>query len=239
MVIPYCDCFKLPYPELIFLYPLCLDNEMDMPYNKIKKNGDSLMQVLKDEIRQQIERAAIEVFMEKDFEKALMKEIADRAKISVSNIYNYFESKEKLYDSIVDPAYYQIQELMQTLMENEHGKSFKDRNFTEQFIWIIANAIGVFVKKNRVQLLLLFDKSRGTNHEQLKDGLIEFLERHFTEGLEAGPKTDMPFIMHISATNLVEGLLEIVRHYRSEDWADRSIKDLIRYHISGIAQFLE
>jgi hypothetical protein len=45
--------------------------------------------------------------------------------------------------------------------------------------------------------------------------------------------------MHIAATNLVEDLLEIIRYYKSDTWAESAIKDFIRYQIRGLAQFFK
>lgn len=196
------------------------------------------MQILKDEVREHIMKAAIDVFIEDGFERASMKHIADKAKISVSNIYNYFESKEKLYYAVVDPVYYQIDQLLQSFMENETGKSFTDNVFIEQFIRFIANAIATLIKTNRNQLLLLFDKNQATKYEKLKDRMIGFFEEHFLNALKCNPE-NASFIMHIGATNLIEGLLEIVRHYKDDEWVNKSVNDLIKYHICGTAQFFE
>lgn len=195
------------------------------------------MQILKDEIREKIENAAIEVFLEKGFIGASMQNVAARAGVSVSNIYNYFESKEKLFATIVAPVNSQINQLLEKLIQHETGKSFEDRDFIEGFIQTIAVGIGMFIKKNRRQLLIIFDKSYGTKYEHTKEKLIGFLEEHFTDSLEEKPSESASFIMHISATNLVEGILEIVRHYRSDAWVESSVNDFIRCHICGLAQF--
>jgi AcrR family transcriptional regulator len=198
------------------------------------------MQILKDEVREDIEKAAIEEFLVKGFERTSMQNIAKRAKVSTSNIYNYFESKEKLFITIVDPVYCQINQLIQGFMEYETGQSFTDGNFIEEFIQTVAKSTGMFIKENHLQLLLIFDKSRGTKYEQLKEDLIKFLEDHFSSSLKGTQLNECTaFIMHISATNLVEGLLEIVRHYRSDAWADHTVNDFIRYHIRGLAQFFD
>jgi AcrR family transcriptional regulator len=195
------------------------------------------MQVLKEEIREKIVNAAIEIFLEKGFAGASMQKVAARAGISVSNIYNYFESKEKLFYEIVDPVYSQIGQLLQGFMRHETGKSFEDGRFLEEFVQTVAAGTGILIRRNRRQLLLIFDKSHGTRYEQAKEQLVGFLEEHFINSLEKKPSESAAFIMHISATNLVEGLLEIVRHYRSDTWVDGSVKDFIQCHICGLAQF--
>ncbi|HBE78060.1 MAG TPA: hypothetical protein DDW65_09825 [Firmicutes bacterium] len=198
------------------------------------------MQILKDEVREEIEKAAIEVFLEKGFERALMQNMAEKAKVSASNIYNYFESKEKLFAVIVDPVYCQINQLMQGFMEYETGRSFTDSGFVEGFVQTVAKGTGRFIKENHLRLLLIFDKSRGTQYEQFKENLIEFLEQHLKSSLKDSRLNESAsFIMHISATNLIEGLLEIIRHYKSDAWVENSVNDFIKYHIRGLAQFFD
>jgi AcrR family transcriptional regulator len=198
------------------------------------------MQILKDEVREEVKKAATAEFLAKGFERASMQNIAGRAKASTSNIYNYFEGKEELFYTIVDPVYCQINQLMQNFMAYETEKSFTDSSFIEDFIQNIASGTGKFIKENRLQLLLIFDKSRGTKYEQFKENFIELLEQHFKSGLKDNQLNEgTSFIMHISATNLAEGLLEIIRHYKSDAWIDHSVNDFIRYHIRGLAQFFE
>ena len=45
------------------------------------------------------------------------------------------------------------------------------------------------------------------------------------------------FIFHILARNLLEGLLEISKHYINDKWVDYNIEALMKYHVHGMAQF--
>ncbi|MBF0906129.1 MAG: helix-turn-helix transcriptional regulator, partial [Atopobium sp.] len=55
------------------------------------------MQVLKEEVRERILAAAVQVFYEKDFRSAKLQDIARLADVSVSLLYSYFKNKEKLF----------------------------------------------------------------------------------------------------------------------------------------------
>ena len=59
------------------------------------------MQVLKEEVRERILAAAVQVFYEKDFRSAKMQDIARLADVSASLLYSYFENKEKLFEGVV------------------------------------------------------------------------------------------------------------------------------------------
>jgi len=43
--------------------------------------------------------------------------------------------------------------------------------------------------------------------------------------------------MHILAINLTEGILEITRNYKNDEWAKSNIESLMKYHIRGMVQF--
>ena len=44
-------------------------------------------------------------------------------------------------------------------------------------------------------------------------------------------------LMHILAMNLIEGILEITRNYKNDEWARSNIESLMKYHIRGMVQF--
>ena len=62
------------------------------------------MQVLKESVRNAIVEGAILEFFEKGFQDANMRQIAERANITVGNIYRYYKNKETLYEEILLPA---------------------------------------------------------------------------------------------------------------------------------------
>lgn len=70
------------------------------------------------EIRQKssenIENIALELFALKGYHATSISQIAQKARISKGLLYNYFESKEKLLDSIIMKVYHEIMRIVQT-----------------------------------------------------------------------------------------------------------------------------
>jgi AcrR family transcriptional regulator len=60
-----------------------------------------MAQVLKDEVRERIRRAALEVFAERGFRGATMPEIARRAGVAPANLYRYYDDKDALFAAVV------------------------------------------------------------------------------------------------------------------------------------------
>ncbi len=202
------------------------------------------MQVLKEEIREKITQAAVDEFLKNGFIRASMRKIAKNARISVSNLYNYFRNKEELFYSVTDPVHFHIDNLFKHLIEYESEEDFSNEQFVVQLTEHAAKVIGELIKKYRNQFLLIMDRSNGTKYENYKRMIVSAIENHFKEHIkstERKKKSTMKssFIMHIIATNLIEGFLEISRCYKDTEFVDHNINALLKYHIKGIAQFLE
>lgn len=199
------------------------------------------MQILKDEIRKRILSAAMEEFMEKGFPGASMRSIADRSFIRVSNLYNYFRGKEDLFNALADPVFGKFNSFMKDFLKREPEPDFKNNEFVSGFAQLLLEELGVFLIENRRGMILLFDKSGDTRHENLREKVIGMLEEHFIGASGVGHSKSRSgaggghFVMHIIATNLLEGIMEILRHGQSEKRMKDSLASLIHYHVRGFA----
>lgn len=202
----------------------------------IIKNGWSLMQVLKEEIRIKILETAKGLFLANSFEKASMNMIAKKVGISKSNLYNYFPSKEEIFLCLTDKAYAEIQNLSDNLLNHEAGVAF-DLN---KFLAFMSNEIIRILIKYREKMLLIMDCSKGTRYENVKQKLIFHLQQHFIKEFKVHHVSmdDDGFFSHYISTSLIEGLLEPIRHNKSDEWISKNIKILLEYHINGYAHFL-
>lgn len=93
----------------------------------ISENADSpllcsreikLMQYSKDDIQKEILKAAEKVFLENGFPKASMREIAQEAQVVLSNIYNYFKSKDDIFCTVVRP----VISAFERMLHEHHGR---------------------------------------------------------------------------------------------------------------------
>ena len=170
-----------------------------------------------------------------------MRNIAKKAKISTSNIYNYFKGKDYLFYSLIDPVYEKIRFLLFNLFETE--KKIGEDEFFRQISDVFAHPVGEIIKENPKELIILMDGSKGTKYGNFKENLIKTFESHFTESIVHEKKVietnlNKSFVMHVIATNLLEGFLELAKHYKNDEWVDSNINLLINYHINGISGLL-
>jgi len=195
------------------------------------------MQVLKDEIRQWILSEALMLFLEKGYEKASMRELAQRVGTSVSNIYHYYANKEDLFRAIAEPIASRVNHVLSEIITHEaQGPTELVR---EEYV---TKEIGETIKAHRREFLVLMDKSGGTSYEHVRSDIISAVETHIIQHhLKDSKEARHPgggFLMHFLATNLIEALVEIARHCDDEKEVEHSIHALMKYHIGGVARLM-
>lgn len=198
------------------------------------------MQFKKDDIREKILTAAEETFLAKGFRRASMRDIAQNAGISTSNMYNYFKSKEELFYVMTDPVFYHLENFRKRIFEYKADKKFNNQDFLRQFAEFAPREMFEMVRDHHKELLLIMDCSKGTKYEQLKKMTAKTLETNFSENIISKKKKVLlqdSILMNILAMNLIEGILEITRNYKNDEWAKNNIESLMKYHIRGMVQF--
>lgn len=196
------------------------------------------MKILKDEIRSSIELAAIREFTMKGFNGASIREIAKTAGVSKSNIYNYFENKEALFEYICEPAYRKLNTVLETFISHEENESLGSDEQIEKLVLQASDVFVSLISKHSRQLIIIFDKSRGTRYADVKNELIGLLENHFTKKQHPEKQNEHTlFVMHIIATNLAEAFLETLRHNQQPEHAREILKKYLEFHLKGISVF--
>jgi hypothetical protein len=89
-------------------------------------------------------------------------------------------------------------------------------------------------------LVILAEKSAGTRYEKAKEEMVTLLRMHFAEVVrKSGPATQIDenqgFILNIIAANYIDGIMKILKDFRSRQWAEQNLKTLLTYHLSGIS----
>ena len=131
-------------------------------------NGCTVMQTQKDEIKNRILEAALEEFLVEGYQNSSLRNIAQQAGITVGNIYSYFTSKEDLFDSVLEPALEQMQQLVNVQVPKEEILSLST-------ISELTKLISKVFMKNRSEFLILMNGSAGSKHENMKVELTRML----------------------------------------------------------------
>ena len=186
------------------------------------------MQVLKEEVRERILAAAVQVFYEKDFRSAKMQDIARLADVSASLLYSYFENKEKLFEGVVTSVpsdFDRIAREEESVLADTPSERFR----------IAAEGPLLDMLAHHKRLVILVDKSRGTAYEHAKDDFVESIERHIRRMVNKRAPLRYPDLLaHVLASNFVESLMEVARHYSSEDEARDMLALIAQCYYEGV-----
>lgn len=187
-----------------------------------------MAQVLKEEIRDKILKAALEEFYDRGYKSSAMRNIAKKAKIPTGLIYSYYENKEALFDAVLCPVLYDWERVLTAGGEN------KSKHIDSE-IYGLSKAeteciLNLF--DHRQEFIILINKSQGTKYENEKERFIKDIEDHLNK--HRNDDMDDEVFLHVIANNFVDGLMQIMYHYKGKEWAVMILHKLSKMYLSGI-----
>ena len=146
----------------------------------------------KVEIRKKLLEAAVELFDEKGFSRATMREISDRAGLSAGTIYKYFPNKDKIFHAYFDDK---VDELIEVLKEIEDFDSY---SLKEKLQSLIETQLELFTPdRDFVQMafraLLDSPLKSFTEMRPTREKVIDLVRRYLSTAVEAGEISPQPF----------------------------------------------
>lgn len=184
-----------------------------------------MAQILKEDIRERILCGALEEFYQNGFTGTTMRSIAKRAGVPAGLIYSYYENKEALFDEVLRPVCYDWSHVL-TGDGSSHGEGPGSLSGAEAAC--LDNLL-----EHRREFLILMDRSGKTKYEGEKETMIREIEAHLNSHNELCDQKD-PVYLHIVAGNFVDGLLQIMYHYKSKEWALMILHRLTKMYLLGI-----
>ena len=178
------------------------------------------MQVLKEEVRNSIIKAAKHEFRQNGFKNSSMRSIAKKSGMTVGNLYRYFNNKEDLFHTVVSPAFNKIIKLIDEEVVSVLGKDMVAEYATKRIIEIHS--------EHREELLILINGSKGTNYEGGKIQLISLVEKRinrlFDDIRKDGVVIEDDFLARAIAVSYVEGFIIILNNYKDVDKISKQIE---------------
>ncbi|MDO7907597.1 TetR/AcrR family transcriptional regulator [Paenibacillus sp. JX-17] len=197
------------------------------------------MQAKKDEVKKQIEAAALQVFFRKGYPDAKMSDIADEIGISVGNIYTYFKNKKELFYAVVPPSL--VDYLKNVLVESIHfdnQTSFDDVNDTDRSA--IVQEQMKLLNEYSMQMVIIFERNKGTVYSTAKNELIELMIETKKPYLkpsykryDIGTEENM-ILLNIIANSIIDTILDLLKRDMSPDSRIRIFEALSLYRLHGL-----
>ncbi|MFF2908013.1 TetR/AcrR family transcriptional regulator [Paenibacillus sp. NPDC057934] len=202
------------------------------------------MQSKKEEVKQQIEAAALKVFFRKGFSDAKMNDIADEIQISVGNIYTYFKTKKELFYSVVPVSL--VDYLKHVLVENiriDNQISFDDVNNEEKSA-LVQEQVNILTQY-RMQIVIIFERNKGTVYSNARNELIDLMIETKKPYLKNSYKRyqieteENLILLNIIARNVINMVLDLLKREMSDDSRKRIFEALSLYWLQGIKSINE
>jgi len=195
------------------------------------------MRILKDDIYKSILRSARKEFISKGFKEASMRSIAKDAGVGLSNIYNYFKSKDEIFLAIVNPAKNDIFNFI-TQKHNEESFQFYNMSQYGHSEDDIEHYIGLIEKYKEEYRLLLYH-SQGSSLCNFRDELTNHMTHVSYDymGLEKKynphAREVSSFFIHAMASWMVSILGEIVTHELDRQKIKEFFDEYFRFGFAG------
>ena len=179
-------------------------------------------------------------FLNKGFQDASLRTIAQEADTSTGSIYTRFGDKEGLFKAIVEPVAAEMKQMFVSIQETFHSfDADTQRNETGKFSDDCMEQIIDFIYDHFDTFRLLLDSAYGTLYQNYVNELVDievqytckYLQVTGNESVASGQLTTD--LMHIMTTAFMNGLFEVVRHGMSREIAHRYIGKLNEYHRAG------
>ncbi|PIF05673.1 MAG: TetR family transcriptional regulator [Draconibacterium sp.] len=202
------------------------------------------MQIQKKDVRKNILIVARKEFLEKGFKDASMRSIAKKADVSLSNIYNYFRNKDKIFREILSALLNTINRVMEEHNSPSHisvdilSSDEYMRSQIDMFVELIDNY------KDDFKLLLF--KSSGSSLANYREEIIELQTRVGKEyiGLmkEKFPSINgeiSDFFIHTMSSWWMSIISELVMHDLSHRELERFIREYMEFGAAGWKRLMQ
>ena len=178
------------------------------------------MQVLKEEVREKIKIAALREFEKNGYQKTSMRSIASSAKLTVGNLYRYFENKDDLFDVIIQPAFQEIYQFIEEFARFEEDKPLEKRQ-KDSFIKTFEESLIRIYIQHRAELIILLNGSKGSQMENAREQIIYLIAERIKKEAFPKMKKEMTvvdgFLAEVLAISFIEGISLVLNKYKDKE----------------------
>lgn len=197
------------------------------------------------ETKEKLIASAKAEFMEKGYAKASLRKICANAGVTTGALYFFFDDKEDLFRTIVEPPLAMLVNMMQEhFREEEQILSLPDiyehqSGDHDEFVEMLIRHL----YQNYDAFILLLTKSQGTAFEDCLDRIVDMMEKEFDVSVKlfakqcAGRQVD-DRIIHWMAHMTIDAFIHLLTHEREEQEAVRQMKVIMNFIVRGFVEMI-
>ncbi|MCD8027332.1 MAG: TetR/AcrR family transcriptional regulator [Erysipelotrichaceae bacterium] len=198
-----------------------------------------------NDTQEKILSCAMDEFLEKGFLNASLRHIVKKAGVTTGAFYRYYDSKEILFEALVDEHAQHILDLYDQAVDNLEKLS--GNNQTRQMADITDDCIMLmldYVYDHYDAFKLLLQCSKGTQYDQFTHQLVmrevkstqNYIKTLNDMGHHMNPISDN--LIHIIASGMFSSMFEVVIHDMPLSDAKEYVKQLRRFYSAGWEELL-
>lgn len=195
------------------------------------------MQTLKGNIKQRILHAGRKEFFRKGFSKASVRAIASEAGVGIGNLYNYFQSKDHLFCSVLAP----LTSSLCAILEHHHGESADAlKMMREEYLASTVSEYLNLLRGNRTLMKILFFSAQGSSLEHFKteftDKATEQVKKWLANNKELHPQMNIKvsdIMIHLHTVWIFTLLEEILMHNIPDEEIPEIVEEYMTFEIWG------
>lgn len=195
------------------------------------------------ETKARLLESARQEFIEKGYMKASLRNICKNAGVTTGALYFFFDSKEDLFEEIVEEAIQGISQRMKEHFEGEKEMLENKEQFhpsQEEYAEHLEMSEQIIhqLYRYRDEFLLVLTKSQGSKYENIKDDFIALSEKQ-SRLMRNGMACQNPEIqisdafIHWLAHEQVEMYIHTLSHIEKEEDAIAFIREGVAYTMAG------
>ncbi len=197
------------------------------------------MQVVKDNTRKLLLNTARKAFLQKGYKAVSMREISKLSGIGLSNIYNYFSSKDELLTVVLRPLLNEMDRMLER--HNKPGGLSLDIFTSEDYIRGSLNEIMRIVTNYHQEIKLLFLYSQSSMYQDYLEKWIDRCTEKSVEYMDEMKRlhpelnTDISrFFLRYTSSCWIDMMKETALHEElSHEETERFLNEYVRYVTGG------
>lgn len=195
------------------------------------------MQTLKPEVRERINNAAAVVFEKYGYERASMRTIAQKARMTAGNLYRYYKNKETLFEALVEESY----QINKSIILSAREGIMHDPEFKIESVPRIVNAIAQTLFPIRNATMILYHHSKGTKYEHMYTEMFDILSELYFNSFKANTDFSDERARTVASLNsyyFINANLNALMHSSSIEEFKKILQDNILFHRYGIYGYM-
>ena len=198
---------------------------------------------INNESREKLIECAKKEFLEKGFAKASLRNICSQAGLTTGAVYFLFNDKNGLFEAVVSGALGEFTQLMQTHLAEEINADISTYTFVPGEHDEFARQLVGLLYSHYDEMMILLEKSQGSQFENLPDRIIEMLDAGYLRSAQKyadslpGKRVNK-YMLHWLSHIQVDAFIHLLTHERDRNRAEEKIKPVLDMLVKSWLEFV-